>query len=263
MRLRHAGGGKGPGKVRVAGTAQRTGAWGQVAASRDPRARAYDQARRHSARVRFYKRVIPIGTAAAVAILVAFTLVAPSGREGLSLGPISFSGTKVTMESPKMTGFHKDSRPYEVTATSATQDVRKPNVIELNEMKGRLVIDDHGTAARLEAAAGIFDTTREHLDLRRDVRVTTDAGHEARLKSAAIDFKAGTVVSREPVTVTLTDGIIEAQSLEITDNGKVLSFIGRVRTVFEANTADVRETAAVVQPARAIAPELQPTSLRP
>jgi lipopolysaccharide export system protein LptC len=167
------------------------------------------------------------------------------------------------MESPKMTGFHKDSRPYEVTATSATQDVRKPNVIELNEMKGRLVIDDHGTAARLEAAAGIFDTTREHLDLRRDVRVTTDAGHEARLKSAAIDFKAGTVVSREPVTVTLTDGIIEAQSLEITDNGKVLSFIGRVRTVFEANTADVRETAAVVQPARAIAPELQPTSLRP
>jgi lipopolysaccharide export system protein LptC len=252
----------------VAGTGQQTRARGEGAIGRDPRARAYDQARRHSARVRFYKRVIPIGTAVAVAALVAFALAAPSGPAGLSLGPISFSGTKVTMERPKMTGFHKDKRPYEVTATSATQDVRKPNVIELNQMRGRLIIDDHGTAARLEAATGVFDTTREHLDLRQDVRVTTDAGHAAHLKSAAIDFKAGTVRSREAVTVTLTDGTIEAQGLEITDNGRVLTFIGRVHAVFEAD-ADVRGTSdkvaesPAVQPARALAPVGQPMSMRP
>jgi lipopolysaccharide export system protein LptC len=169
-----------------------------------------------------------------------------------------------------MTGFHKDKRPYEVTATSATQDVRKPNVIELNQMRGRLIIDDHGTAARLEAATGVFDTTREHLDLRQGVRVTTDAGHAARLKSAAIDFKAGTVRSREAVTVMLTDGTIEAQGLEITDNGRVLTFIGRVHAVFEADAdADVRGTSdkvaesPAVQPARAVAPERQPMSMRP
>ncbi len=260
--------GEGAEKVGVAGTARQTGARGQAAVRRDPRARAYDQARRHSARVRFYKRAIPIGTAAAVALLSAYMLVAPSKRDGLTLGPISFSGTKVTMESPKMTGFHKDTRPYEVTATSATQDVRKPNVIELNEMRGRLVIDDNGTAARLEAATGIFDTTREHLDLRKDVRVTTDAGHEARLQSAAIDFKAGTVVSREPVTVTLNGGTIEAQGLEIKDNGKVLTFTGRVRTVLDrdadapAQSNTVAETAAV-QPVRALAPNPRPASLRP
>jgi lipopolysaccharide export system protein LptC len=136
--------GQEPERFGVAGTGQQTGARGQGAIGRDPRARAYEQARRHSARVRFYKRVIPIGTAVAVAALVAFALAAPSGPGGLSLGPISFSGTKVTMESPKMTGFHKDKRPYEVTATSATQDVRKPNVIELNQMRGRLVVDDNG-----------------------------------------------------------------------------------------------------------------------
>jgi lipopolysaccharide export system protein LptC len=253
--------------VGVAGTAQRLGARGQAVA-RDPRARAYDQARRHSARVRFYKRVIPIGTGAAVMVLLAYTLLGPSGPAGLTLGPMSFSGTKVTMESPKMTGFHKDARPYEVTATSATQDVRKPNVVELNEMRGRLVIDDNGTTARLEAATGIFDTTREHLDLRKNVRVTTDAGHEARLSSAAIDFKAGTVVSQEPVTVTLSNGTVEAQGLEIRDNGKALTFMGRVRTVFQAD-ADLPgrpETVAAgpaLQPARAVAPVPQPASLRP
>ena len=35
--------------------------------------------------MRFYKRVIPIGTAAAVAVLVAYTLAAPSMPEGVSL----------------------------------------------------------------------------------------------------------------------------------------------------------------------------------
>lgn len=258
----------GPGTVGVAGTAEQLSARGQTAAGRDPRARAYAQARRHSARVRFYKRVIPIGTAIAVALLVAYTLLAPSKPGGLTLGPISFSGTKVTMESPKMTGFHKDTRPYEVTATSATQDVRKPNVIELNEMRGRLVIDDNGTAARLEAATGIFDTTREYLELRKDVRVTTDTGYEARLNSAAIDFKAGTVVSREPVTVTMTNGSVEAQGLDITDNGKVLSFIGRVRTVIERDAAAPATPGPVAEapvplPARTVAAEPQPKSLRP
>lgn len=268
------GGIGGPGRVWVAGSAQQTGARERVAVGRDPRARAYDQARRHSARVRFYKRVIPVGTAVAVALLVVVAVADPGGRlAGLSLGPMSFSGTKITMESPRLTGFHKDARPYEVAATSATQDVRKPHIIELNEMKARLAVDDNGSVARLEAATGVFDTQREHLELRQDVRVTTDAGQEARLKSASIDFKGGTVISREPVTVTLANGSVEAQGLEIRDNGKVLSFMGRVRTVFEGGpsqglsstepVAAIPDVDGRIQPAQVFAPDPQPTSLRP
>jgi lipopolysaccharide export system protein LptC len=235
----------------------------------DPRARAYAQARRHSARVRFYKRVIPIGTAAAVAILIGFTLAAPSARiPGLTLGPISFSGTKVTMESPRLTGYQKDNRAYEVTATSATQDVRKPNVVELTDMKGRLTLDDNGTMARLQAATGVFDTQREYLELRQDIRVTTDSGLDARLTSASIDLKGGTVASREPVFVTLPNGSVEAQALDITERGKVLTFTGRVRTVLEGtpSTQAAGEAASletVVQPARTAVAEPPQAGLRP
>ena len=69
----------------------------------------------------------------------------------------------------------------------------------------------------------MFDTQKEQLELRQDIRVTTDTGHEARLLSASVDFKAGTVVSREPVTVTLTSGSVEADQLEISDNGKIIA----------------------------------------
>lgn len=226
------------------------------------RSRAFARARNHSRWVRFFKRAIPVGAVVGIAAVIAATWLNPFRQvEGLTLGPVAVSGTHVTMESPRLTGFRNDSRPYEVTATSARQDVRKPNLVELSDLKARIVTDDRGSAARLEAVTGILDTQKEQLQLQRDVRVTTDGGHDVRLTSAFVDFKAGTVVSDEPVTVSLGNGVIQATGLEVKDNGKVLHFRGRVSTVFDG-PADALPSRGVQGPtASAVAP--QPTSLRP
>ena len=64
------------------------------------------------------------------------------------------------------------------------------------------------------------------MELRQDVRVRTDTGQDVKLRSAFVDFKAGTVVSNEAVTVSLANGVIEATGIEVKDNGKVLHFSG-------------------------------------
>jgi lipopolysaccharide export system protein LptC len=226
------------------------------------RSRAFARARHHSRWVRFLKRAIPVGAVVGVAAVVAATWLNPFRHvEGLTLGPVSVSGTHVTMESPRLTGFRNDSRPYEVTATSARQDVRKPNLVELSDLRARIVTDDQGSAARLEAVTGILDTQKEQLQLRRDVRVTTNGGQDVRLSSAFVDFKAGTVVSDEPVTVSLGNGIIQATGLEVRDNGKVLHFRGRVTTVFDGPADSLPSGGAQGPTASAVAP--QPASLRP
>jgi lipopolysaccharide export system protein LptC len=245
------------------GSARHTDAQDPVVTKHDPRARAYAQARRHSARVRFYKRVIPISTAGAVVLLLAYAMSGPTQVGGLTLGPLNLSGTKITMERPRLTGFRTEGQPYEVTATSATQDVRKPHVVELQELKGRMVVDENGETARLEAVAGVFDSQKEHLTLQHDVRVTTDSGHEARLKSASIDFKAGTLMSRDPVTVKLTNGVVESDGLEIGDRGKVISFVGRVRTVFESASEPAQAPAAAVPDGAIRAVQATPAGTRP
>jgi lipopolysaccharide export system protein LptC len=234
------------------------------------RSRAFARAQRHSRWVRFYKVAIPLG---AVVGMVGVGLVAYldpfRSVEGLTLGPVSVSGTQVTMESPKLTGFRNDSRPYEVTASSAVQDVKKPNLVELKDMRARIVTDDQGSAAHLEADFGLLDTRTEKMELRQNVRVRTDAGQEALLRSALVNFKAGTVVSKEPVTVSLGNGVIKATGLTVTDNGKVMQFKGRVQTVFEASSGESGSPApaAPAQPsllsAPATAAEAQPTSFRP
>jgi lipopolysaccharide export system protein LptC len=207
---------------------------GTDAAASGPRSRAYARAKRHSRAVRFFKIAIPTGAVLAVGAVAAIAFLDPFGRlSGLSVGPIRISGTQLTMENPRLTGFRKDNRGYEITASAATQDVRKPHVVELTDLRGRLVMDEGGGLARLASDFGVFDTTKEAIDLRQNIRVQTDAGQEVLLKSAAVDFKAGTVRSREPVQVRFAGGSVDADQLDVNDHGKVLTFTGRVRTVFE------------------------------
>lgn len=202
--------------------------------SEPPRQRAYDAARRHSARVRLLKRAIPIGAVCAVGLVGAAMVYNPFGRvPGLAMGPISLSGTKIAMENPRLTGYRKDSRPYEVTAKTAFQDVRTPGIIELSDLHAKLRLDAAGTTAELVSNGGVFDTGKDHLELSRDIRITTSRGEEVLLRSASIDMKAGTAVSRDPVKITSRSGRIEAEGVTIADNGSTISFTGRVRTQFE------------------------------
>lgn len=212
-----------------------TGGTGAIAANENARrTRAHGRAVRHSARVRLLRRVIPAVAGIAVLGIAGTVLYGPfSGSvPNVSIGPVSVSGTKVTMENPKLSGFRKGERGYEVTAAAALQDVRKPSLIELQAMKGHIATDDKGGLARIEAKAGLFDSSRETLSLEQDIRVWTDKGEEARLKSASVDFKAGSVKSAEAVTVTVPTGSITADSLDVVENGKTISFVGNVHALF-------------------------------
>ncbi|PVE24797.1 LPS export ABC transporter periplasmic protein LptC [Microvirga sp. KLBC 81] len=226
------------------------------------RTRAFKKARRHSRWVRFAKVAIPLGSVLSMAVVGFFAYFDPFKKiENLSFGSIGVNGTNVTMEAPKLTGFKNDNRPYEVTASAATQDVRKPNFVELKDLRARVVTDDKGSAARLEAKVGVLDTQKEQMNLKQNVRVRTDAGQEVQMRSAFVDFKAGLVTSSEPVTVILGgNGQIDAQGLRVIDNGRVMSFKGRVRTTFLPST-DSDPSAPVPSPDAANA--AQPTSVRP
>lgn len=234
------------------------------------RSRAFNKARRHSRWVRLAKVAIPLGSLLSMAAVAAFAYFEPFRQiDDLSFGSIGVNGTNVTMEAPKLTGFKNDNRPYEVTASAATQDVRKPNFVELKDLRARIVTDDKGSAARLEADIGILDTQKEQMNLRQNVRVRTDGGQEVHMRSAFVNFKSGGVTSNEPVTVILGgNGQIEAEGLRVTDNGKILSFRGRVRTTFlpakSSEPAAPADTGSANPASSPAAPKAaQPTSVRP
>lgn len=192
---------------------------------------AFLAARRHTVVVRLLRKGIPVAAVVAVIALIVVPFLNPLRNvPGLSLGAVGISNGKVRMETPRLSGYRKDNRPYEVTADAALQDIRNPTQIELSTLTARIQMEREGWV-NVSAKTGLFDTQAEKLNLVDDVRVRTETGYDIRMRTADIDFKAGTVLSKEPVSVSLGTTTIDADTLDVKDNGALIAFQGRVRAV--------------------------------
>ena len=198
---------------------------------RAERGGAYRAARRHSAHVHFLRWAIPVGCLLAVAGLLGVTLFDPFSKlpGNVSISSLGLSGTRVTMELPKLSGYRQDGRRYDVRADSGVQDIKVPNVIELNHMDASFETGDNNRV-RVIAPFAVYDSGREFMQMRGDVRVTSLSGFDIRLKSADVDMKAGGIHSSEPVHVIMPRGTVDADRLEITGGGQQVTFDGNVHT---------------------------------
>ncbi|MDB5626886.1 MAG: hypothetical protein JWR73_2688 [Tardiphaga sp.] len=207
-------------------------------------------AARHSRLVRLLRVAVPAMVALSLAAILAVSIFNPFRiltNLPVDVGNMVVSGTKITMESPHMSGFSPDQRPYEIWAKTATQDLTAPNKVDLTMVRGNVLTEDQSTVT-LEARTGLFDTKAQVLDLRNDVFLQTSAGYEVRLNQATVDIASGGVSTDDGVDVKLTNGTVRANKLRLTDKGDVVRFEGNVvmRLVMDA-------------PAEATsAPEIQP-----
>jgi lipopolysaccharide export system protein LptC len=220
---------------------------------------AYAAARRHTRLVAFLRKAIPIGAAVSFVIFTVFPFINPFRPAGVTVGAIRMDGTRVTMENPRMAGHRKDNRPYEVTAVSAVQDIRLPNVIELNQINGRMETGDDAVVT-LSARSGVFDSSREQMTLKDDILVRTKNGQEVRLRSADVDFKAGTVRSREPVVVSMPDMEVRGDTLDVTESGAKIVFTGRVSALISEKGGAAQTPGT---PTPGVTPASSPTAGRP
>ncbi|MDB5649694.1 MAG: hypothetical protein JWL62_1214 [Hyphomicrobiales bacterium] len=221
----------------------------QEATRQATRSRAFRAAGRHSTRVVFLRRAILILSVTGIAALIVVSFFNPFGAlpQNVTISGGNLNGTRVTMELPKLTGFRKDGRPYEVRASSGVQDVRQPNIIELNDLDARFSMADK-TTVRVAAPNGVYDSTREFMDFKGEVRIKSDSGYDIAMKTAQMDFKAGTVVSDQPVTVLMSNGTVQADRLNIVDSGRIITFDGNVRSTLMAGKDKPQEPAKGEKP---------------
>jgi lipopolysaccharide export system protein LptC len=193
---------------------------------------AYAKALRNSGRVRFLRRFIPLACFTALIGPIAWGIVSPfaSTLPDVKMSGVSVSGTKVIMESPKLSGFKRDQKSYEITADQAIQDIKVQSVVELKKLVARME-QEKNSFARLSSDWGRLDQTADRLDLKGNVRVKTDTGYEVDMESAVVNVKLGDVTSTEPVKVRSKSATISADSLEVKDNGKLVVFTGRVQSI--------------------------------
>jgi lipopolysaccharide export system protein LptC len=114
-----------------------------------------------------------------------------------------------------------------VSARNARQDVTDPTNVELEHIKGKIAMDDK-SIVDLDARHGNFNNKTQLLHLQEQIFLKSSTGYEARLTDALVDMDKSSVHSDQPVKVKLLNGNLDAQNLEIVDNGALVTFGGGV-----------------------------------
>ena len=191
----------------------------------------FAMAARHSRMVRVLRIAVPGTVILAMTAIVFVSIFNPFRmllpKLPLDMGNLVVSGTKITMESPHLSGYSTDQRPYELWAKTATQDLTDPDHVDLRALRAKVLMEDK-TTVTLDAHDGLFDSKQQLLDLHKEIFLQSSTGYEARLTQAFVDVGKGTITSEEHVDVKLLNGTLTADKLRITGGGEVVRFEGNV-----------------------------------
>ena len=122
--------------------------------------RAFKAARRHSRVVRILRIAVPLSVSFVFVVVALVTYLNPLRlltKLPINVDNLVVSGTKVTMEQPHLSGFTSDARAYELTADTAAQDMTKPDMIELRNIRAKVEMQDK-SKMELTAISGLYDS---------------------------------------------------------------------------------------------------------
>ena len=194
---------------------------------------AYERALRHSARVKRLKIILPLGAAVISLAFIAVSLIRTWAPDEVSLESARIEDGKIVMEKPAVAGRNEKGIDYSMNADRALQDIANPNLMTLEKVLAAVPVNDG--IAQVIAQEGIFDRATNKLKMTAPFDINLSNGIQAKFQSADVDLKAGKMSSQEPVSIKTNDGSIVAQSIEIADNGKTITFSGQVRARIAAS----------------------------
>jgi lipopolysaccharide export system protein LptC len=202
-----------------------------------PRASAFPEAMRHTARVARLRRWTFWGSGAVVA-LVAVGLLIGSLRflpVDLKLARVALKGSRIVIETPKLVGYRKDGRPYEVRAKVGVQDIGRPDIFDLEGLEVR-VENTRDNSIVLTAQKGVYNARGDHADLAGGVNIRDDKNFDMRLAAAEMDFKASVMKSDKPVVLKINGGEVSAEGVEFSQKERRATFLGKVHSVLYGET---------------------------
>ena len=218
------------------------GAGAYRAGGRTDGARMYRRAVRHSRNVRVLRLAIPLtivlGGLATIVVATWLDPLRALAKLPVDAAGLVVSGTRITMQQPRMAGFTRDARPYVVTASTATQDLLSPDTLELQDIHAIMEMVDK-SKFDLTAKSGIYDTKNEKLALQTDI-VVVSTRYTAYLSQAQANVKMGHVVSERPVVVKMLQGIINGNRMELLNSGDVIRFERGVTMVLDGSVTQER-----------------------
>lgn len=195
------------------------------------------QAKRHTAFIR-KARVFLIGLA--ILIVLSLMVVATIRTLTQKAGVRADYGAdaSIRMVNARFTGRTKDGKMFVVSSSEAVRPESREDTINLDNP-----IIEEGTGAVAAAKKGVYDTSKEHVDLSGGVIVEDGRGFQIRTESAKVSVDARSVEGPRPVSGSGPLGDIRADRFEFENGGDIIRLHGNVRTVIATNEERNRRNA--------------------
>ena len=188
----------------------------------------YRRALAHSRLVRVLKILLPASAALIIIGFIAVSWVDGLVPEGVGIESVMIRDGKLVMQNPVMSGQGPGARPYTMRAARAVQDLTAPDVIVLEDIVADLPVSN-GDKAVLSAIGGTYDKAAQTMVFDKPFTVKSEGGLSAQMSSASIDLANGGLTSDEPVSIDSGNASVVAQSMQMTDKGRVIIFQDKVR----------------------------------
>lgn len=140
---------------------------------------------------------------------------------------------RITAGASTVTGIDDDKQPYQVTAKRGWQDGKTPNLVHLEEPVG-VFRRATGTKYTITGTTGLYDTKIKSLDLDGNVVLEQEGRFKARMDKANIAVNDKKLTANTAVSAQFGSGTVDANGMQITDDGARILFLNGVKARFTA-----------------------------
>jgi len=175
--------------------------------------------------VRFLKLALPIIAVAIIAIIFTWPKMQAPDLPEPSENLVTANIEKNELIQPHFESQDDKNQPFTITAQRATQNVRNPDVVNLDKPMADMHLNS-GSWLAIEAQSGQYRQKAESLLLEGDVKVFHDGGYEIKSDTLSINIKSRKAWSDKPVTGHGPEGTIDASGMQVDTADKSIVFTG-------------------------------------
>lgn len=182
----------------------------------------------HDRLVHFLARALP----ALVGALLAVMIISPLSPRGeisflLDRRKVAMVNDRMQVSSAMYRGQDDEGRNFSITAGSAVQRTKATQMIQLDQLTARIMLDDG--PALLTAAKGNYDFGREIVDIVGPINFQTSDGYRMTATNVDIDLGGKRLKSRGPVEGRIPAGTFSADRISADLSARSVTLEGNAR----------------------------------
>lgn len=131
----------------------------------------------------------------------------------------------------RISGFDRENQPYVITAKKGYQDKETAELVHMEGLTGTF----HRKSRQpfeLFSKTGLYHAKAREMDLEGNVRIVEKGRFTATMSKAHVELEKKNLVSDVPVVVEMEAGTINANGLQVSNDGNNIKFLNGVKARF-------------------------------